>query len=211
MLSSAPPAQAAVDISGAWEVSVTTSRGVEIATLTLTKTADGYTGTVVRGTDHAPAAATVKDMAVTITITAQMSSGPAVFTLKGDVAGDTASGTADLGTRGTGTWTAKRVPAAADASGTWSLEIDTGQGTATPTFILKQDGEKLSGQYKGAFGEAPVTGTIKGNDAVFFVDLTIEGNSARINYTGTIDKDSMKGTVKFGDMGEAAFKGTRKR
>lgn len=205
------PPKAAADISGTWEISVSSSRGVETATVTLAKTADGFAGTASRGAEQATVAATVKDTMVSITITAQGSSGPTVFTLKGELAGDTMSGTGDFGSRGTAPWTMKRAAAAVDATGTWSLEVDTGQGTGTPTFILKQDGEKISGQYKGMFGEAPVAGTIKGNEIAFSVDITIEGNSARITYTGTIEKDTMKGKVKFGDLAEGTFKGTRQR
>jgi hypothetical protein len=56
-----------------------------------------------------------------------------------------------------------------------------------------------------------VTGTITGNAIAFSVDVTAEGNTIRVTYTGTVEKDTMKGTVKFGDLGEGAFKGTRKR
>jgi hypothetical protein len=43
----------------------------------------------------------------------------------------------------------------------------TQAGTGTPTVVLKQEGETLSGQYSGQLGEAPVTGTIKGNEFTF--------------------------------------------
>ncbi len=201
------------DISGSWELSVTTSRGPEVATLTLTKSGDKFSGAATRGSEQATAEATVKDKIVTIVITAQMSSGPATFTFTGEVKGETMSGTADLGARGTGLpWSAKRVaaPAGVDVTGTWNVEVDTGQGTGNPSFTFKQEGEKLSGQYRGLFGEAPVTGTIKGSAIEFWVDITVEGTKARVTYSGTVEKDTMKGTVKLGDLGEGTFKGTRK-
>lgn len=205
----APPA----DISGTWELSVTTSRGPEVAMLTLKKSGDTFSGAATRGSEQAVAEATLKGKAVTIVVTAQLQSGPATFTFTGEVAGDTMSGTAELGARGTGVpWTAKRAaaPAAIDVSGTWAVEVDTGQGTGTPSFTFKQEGEKLSGQYRGLFGEAPVSGTIKGNAIEFWVDISVEGTSARVTYSGTVEKDAMKGTVKLGDLGEGTFKGTRK-
>lgn len=202
----------AIDISGTWELTVTTSRGPESATLTLKKVGDKYSGMAARGSEQAQAEATLKDKAVTLIVIAQMQSGPATFTFTGEVTGDTMSGTADLGARGTGPWTAKRAAASTgvDVTGTWSVEVDTGQGTGNPTFTFKQEGEKLSGQYRGLFGEAPVTGTIKGDAIEFWVDITVEGTSARVIYTGTVEKDSMKGKVKLGDLGEGTFKGTRK-
>ncbi len=121
------------------------------------------------------------------------------------------SGTADLGARGTGVpWSARRAAAAVDVAGTWAVEVDTGQGTGNPSFTFKQEGEKLSGQYRGLFGEAPVTGTIKGSAIEFWVDITVEGTKARVTYSGTVEKDTMKGIVKLGDLGEGTFKGTRK-
>jgi hypothetical protein len=47
---------------------------------------------------------------------------------------------------------------AADVSGTWSFNVDTDAGSGTPTFVLKQSGEELTGTYSGALGEAKVKG-----------------------------------------------------
>ncbi|HWA28286.1 MAG TPA: hypothetical protein VG734_21740 [Lacunisphaera sp.] len=106
---------------------------------------------------------------------------------------------------------AKPAPApAVSAAGTWHLEIQTSQGTGTPTFTFKQDGENLTGQYKGLFGEAPVTGTLKGADVTFSVKVkTQDGQELTIAYAGTIDGDAMKGKVTFGSAGEGAFTGKR--
>jgi hypothetical protein len=205
------PQTASPDLSGTWELSVTTLRGPEIAMLTFKKAGDKYTGIATRGSEQASAEATLEGKAVTIVVTAQMQSGPATFTFTGEVTGDTMSGTAELGSRGSGQpWSAKRAATAVDVSGTWSIEVDTGQGTGTPSFTFKQEGDKLSGQYKGLFGEAPVTGTIKANAIEFWVDVTVEGTSVRVSYSGTVEKDTMKGKVALGDFGEGTFKGTRK-
>jgi hypothetical protein len=105
---------------------------------------------------------------------------------------------------------AKPAPASAvSAAGTWQLQIETGQGTGTPTFTFKQDGEALTGQYKGLFGEAPVTGSLKGADIRFSVKVNAQGQDMTIAYAGTIEGDSMKGKVTFGDAGEGSFTGKR--
>jgi hypothetical protein len=209
LISQGVPQGTSPDISGTWELSITTPRGVESATLTLKGNGDKFSGTAARATQPAPAEATVKDTAVTIIVTAPTQT----YTFSGEVAGDTMSGTADLGgARSSAPWSAKRKaePSAADVTGTWAVEVETGQGTGTPTFTFKQEGNKLSGQYRGLFGEAPVTGTIDGSAIVFSVDATVEGNTVRVTYSGTVDKDTMKGAVKFGDLAEGTFKGTRK-
>ena len=102
----------------------------------------------------------------------------------------------------------KSVPAVS-ATGIWHLQIETGQGTGTPTFTFKQEGETLSGQYKGLFGEAPVTGTLKGAAITFSVKVKAQGDDMTITYSGTVDGDTMKGKVAFGGVGEGSFTGKR--
>ena len=64
---------------------------------------------------------------------------------------------------------AARVAAQAkvDVTGKWAFSVETSAGAGSPTFTFKQDGEKLTGHYTGTFGEAEVTGTIKGADITF--------------------------------------------
>jgi len=97
-----------------------------------------------------------------------------------------------------------------DVTGTWDFQVETGQGSGTPVFTFKQEGEKLSGSYKGTFGEAPVTGTVKGNkiDFSFKVSGDIAGT---ITYAGTIEGDTMKGSVKIVDLGEGTFTGKKRK
>ncbi|HEX2862072.1 MAG TPA: hypothetical protein VHN79_10555 [Lacunisphaera sp.] len=98
---------------------------------------------------------------------------------------------------------------AISAAGTWQLQVDTGQGTGGPTFTFKQDGETLSGRYKGLFGEAPVTGALKGREIRFSVKVSAQGQEITITYSGTLEGDTMKGKVAFGDAGEGSFTGKR--
>jgi hypothetical protein len=68
----------------------------------------------------------------------------------------------------------------------------------------------LTGQYVGQLGEAPLSGTVKGAAIEFTINLTIEGSAVSIQYAGTVEKASMKGTVKLGDLGEGTFTATKK-
>ena len=97
-----------------------------------------------------------------------------------------------------------------DVSGTWSLSVETQQGTATPTVILKQAGERITGSYKGRLGESTLEGSIKGNEIRFAVKLKFQDQEVTITYSGTVEKDSMKGTVQFGDRGSGPFTARRK-
>jgi hypothetical protein len=64
--------------------------------------------------------------------------------------------------------------AAADISGTWSASVELDAGSGVATFVLKQEGDHLSGSYSGALGEAKVTGSVKGDD----VEWTFETEDA---------------------------------
>lgn len=203
-------AQSSPDVTGTWMMSAVTSRGNENATLVVKKEGDKYVGTITGPDGFAlPAQVTLKDNAITVIVSVESSSGARTITLSGTVDGDSMSGTADNSGRGTAPWTAKRAAATANVTGAWALEVATDQGTGTPTFTFKQDGEKLTGQYRGQFGEAPVTGTLKGADITFAVDVTIEGQTGRITYTGTVEKDTMKGSVAFAGLAQGTFKGVR--
>jgi hypothetical protein len=93
----------------------------------------------------------------------------------------------------------------------WALQIDLGGNTATPTATLKQDGEKLTGTYSSqVLGEQQITGTIKGSAISFGFQASFDGNAVKVTYTGTVDKDTMKGSVAFGDLGEGTFTGKKK-
>lgn len=98
----------------------------------------------------------------------------------------------------------------ANVNGEWNLTVETPNGTGTPSVIFKQDGETLTGNFKGRFGESPVKGTIKGTDIKFSFTISPQGQDIVVEYTGTVDGDSMKGKAKFGDMGEGNFTGKRK-
>ena len=95
---------------------------------------------------------------------------------------------------------------AADVSGTWHANVETEAGSGTPTFILKQTGETLTGSYSGALGEAKVLGSVKGDQVQIQFDASPSGDKVKVVYSGKLDGDKkMKGTVKLGDLGSGTF------
>jgi hypothetical protein len=209
------------DILGNWDVTVTAGQGPEtLAPLVLKKEGDQIVGTFSSPQGDQGVEASVKDNAVTIWFSVRTQNGPISVTMNGTAEGDTMKGSMDFGGRGQGQWAARRssvtraVTQAAesktDVTGTWAFQVELGAGTGTPTMTFKQEGEKLSGHYSGQLGEAPLTGTVKGNAIEFAIDVSVEGNAAHIVYTGTVEKDSMKGTVKLGDFGDAPFTAKKK-
>lgn len=93
-----------------------------------------------------------------------------------------------------------------DITGTWAVEIEIGGQQGMPEFTLKQEGKKLSGKYKGQFGDADVTGTVNGKD----VEFSFEAQGAKITYKGTIDRDTMKGTADYAGQATGDWKAKKK-
>src|SRR5262245_14219095 len=63
----------------------------------------------------------------------------------------------------------------ANVAGNWKLTLETPNAPANPSLVLKQDGEKLTGTYKGRFGESPLEGAVKGKEIKFTVKVNAQG------------------------------------
>lgn len=93
-----------------------------------------------------------------------------------------------------------------DLTGTWIVDVQTDMGSGNPTFVLKQEGEKITGTYTGSLGDSKVTGTLKGN--VLHLEFSIQGNL--ITYDGTAAANAISGKVNLADMASGTFSGKRK-
>ena len=94
----------------------------------------------------------------------------------------------------------------AEISGTWIMKVETSGGSGSPVFILKQEQDTIiGGTYTGLFGKANVNGTLIGNT----INIKFTASDIQMEYCGTVEGDSMKGTVKFGNMGEGTFTGKK--
>jgi hypothetical protein len=97
-----------------------------------------------------------------------------------------------------------------NVTGKWLFNVETGAGSGTPSMTFTQDGEKLTGKYQGQFGEADLTGTVKGQDIVFSFNVDAQGTAVNFKYSGTIEnKDALKGKVEIVGLGEGTFTAKR--
>lgn len=80
---------------------------------------------------------------------------------------------------------------AADVSGTWKGTAQTPVVTSERTFNFKVDGNKLTGDTTSdMFGKSTIDdGKIDGDTITFTVTIDLQGNQAKINYTGKIKGD----------------------
>lgn len=77
-----------------------------------------------------------------------------------------------------------------NVTGTWNFKVSGDSGNADQTIVMKQDGNKITGTFKGPRQSGTIDGTVDGNNIKFHVTAR-----AGIDYTGTIDGESMKGTL----------------
>jgi hypothetical protein len=95
-------------------------------------------------------------------------------------------------------------------TGTWAIEAHHSAGVSTPTATITQTAEKLTGKYVGSYGESVLTGSIKDNkEFTFSVEVGTE-QKVTLVYTGTLEGDTIKGSLTMGEMGEGTFTGKRK-
>ena len=97
-----------------------------------------------------------------------------------------------------------------NVTGDWTFTVTTDQGSGTPTMTFKQDGEKLTGKYNGQFGSADLTGTVKGDAITFTFTIDVQGQQAPATYKGTVEKNTMKGSMDIGGMVSGTFTATKK-
>jgi hypothetical protein len=202
----------AADVIGTWDATVTTSQGQEIPSqLKLKKDGDKIVGTISSHMGDAPVQAEVKGKALTISFTFQGQNGPMAIEMAGAVDGDTVKGTMAVGGQAEGSWSATR--AKDSLTGTWSATVQLPNVTASPTLVLKQDGDKLTGDYLSAqYGKFPLTGTIKGAAVSLSFAMNVEGNALNVTFTGALDKDgSLTGTANYGDMMSGSFVASKKK
>lgn len=99
--------------------------------------------------------------------------------------------------------------APANVAGQWSVSLELGSIVGHPTLDLKQDGEKLTGTYRGRYGAAPLEGAVKEQQIGFTVTMNAEGQEVSGYFSGTVEGDRMSGSVEFEGAGEGTWSATR--
>jgi hypothetical protein len=226
---------AAPDVLGTWDATFNTQQGAIPAQIKLKKDGGKLVGTIASQMGEAPLEAEVKDKTLSVWFNFNGQNGPVAIEMLGTIDGDKIKGTMTAAGAVAGDWSATRAkdPAApstsstpptqsapsapstspANLTGDWIATVDLSSMTATPAITLKQDGEKLTGEYVSAqYGKYAITGTVKGSDVTFWFAMSIEGSALNVTYTGTIEKDgSLKGSVNYGDMMSGTFVASKKK
>jgi hypothetical protein len=211
--------------AGDWDVTLNTPGGPRPFKANFKVDGEKLSGALKGERGELPIQGTVKGTEVKFSYTVKYMDNDLTITMTGNVDGDNIKGTADFGGFAQDEWSAKRASGSSaaastassaapatgdkiDVSGSWIFEVETSAGSGSPNFTFKQDGEKLTGRYKGALGEADLTGTVKGNQVEFSFKVSgqVEGT---IVYSGNTDGKTIKGKVKFAELGDGTFTGKK--
>ena len=94
--------------------------------------------------------------------------------------------------------------------GTWKLSVNTPMGAQESTLVLSNSGGTPTGtQSAGASEGRPVDDlTINGNNVSWKSSIT-KPMALTLEFTGTVDGDSISGKVKLGMFGNQTFSGVR--
>ncbi|MDT4895123.1 MAG: hypothetical protein QOH25_200 [Acidobacteriota bacterium] len=97
------------------------------------------------------------------------------------------------------------------ASGTWTLNVNLGEGDQSVTLVLQQEGETLRGSLQGALGSAQIANaSLSPNGELrFTVPVTVGGQTTEATFTGTITGNQMRGTAQTVGGAPGTFTGTR--
>jgi hypothetical protein len=84
--------------------------------------------------------------------------------------------------------------------------VETSQGSGSPTVVLQQKGEQLTGTFNSQiFGEAKLSGSVKGKVIEFGFEGDAGGQTIKVSYKGTIESPTaMKGTAMYAGFDERA-------
>ena len=101
--------------------------------------------------------------------------------------------------------------ATAPAAGTWTLNVQLGEGEHSVTLALQQEGETLRGSIQGALGTAEIANASvsAAGEIRFTARVTLGGQTTEATFNGTISGNSMRGTVQAVGQSPGTFTGTR--
>jgi hypothetical protein len=191
-------AEEKIDVSGGWNVSIEIGGNTGTPLFVLKQDGEKLTGKYKGQFGEADITGRVKGDEIEFSFEGQ--GAKVVYT--GTIKKNTMEGTADYAGQATGNWKGKKI----DVTGTWNVEIDLNGNTGTPAFTLKQQDDKVTGRYKGQFGEADVKGKVTGDE----IEFSFEAQGSEIKYKGKIDKDTMKGEADYAGQATGSWSGKRK-
>ena len=94
-----------------------------------------------------------------------------------------------------------------DVTGKWEITTVTQRGDRTSTVEFKQSGEDLVVTMQGRQGGTMTAkGTVRGDRIEWSITRETPRGEFKMDYSGTVSGDQMKGKVQFGEMGSGEWR-----
>jgi imidazolonepropionase-like amidohydrolase len=102
-------------------------------------------------------------------------------------------------------------PGRSNLSGTWTVNVNLGQGDRSITLTLQQEGERLSGSIAGTLGAGEISNASASTagEIRFTVSLNVEGQTKEATFTGRVANNEIRGTVAVVGMAPGTFTATK--
>ncbi|HEV2836744.1 MAG TPA: amidohydrolase family protein [Pyrinomonadaceae bacterium] len=96
-------------------------------------------------------------------------------------------------------------------SGTWTANVNLGQGDRAITLTLQQEGERLSGSIAGPLGAGEISNASASNtgEVKFTVSVNVEGQTKEATFTGRLANNEIRGNVSIVGSAPGTFTATR--
>jgi hypothetical protein len=95
------------------------------------------------------------------------------------------------------------------ADGTWEITVKSPLGAQASTVVLATDGATLTGEQTGQGETGPIyDGVVDGDSVSWWVNVT-KPMPLKIEFTATIDGDTISGKAKAGGFPAMSFSGSR--
>jgi uncharacterized pyridoxal phosphate-dependent enzyme len=103
------------------------------------------------------------------------------------------------------------IPTGAPASvqGAWAVAIQYSRGMGEQQFTVEQSGNDLRGTQRGELYTTALKGVIHADQIELRSNMEVSGNSIPWTFQGTVQGNTMGGTVHLGEYGEATWKAIR--
>jgi D-glucosaminate-6-phosphate ammonia-lyase len=99
---------------------------------------------------------------------------------------------------------------AGDLTGRWDVHIEFAAGSADETLHLNQQGNRIFGTHQGAFVSRECSGSVAGNEVTIASNIgEIHGAALSYRFKGTLDGDSMSGSLDLGEYLKARWTARR--
>src|SRR5262245_5899223 len=102
-------------------------------------------------------------------------------------------------------------PGRNNLSGTWSVNVNLGEGDRTMTLTWQQEGERLSGSIAGSLGTGEISNASASNtgEVRFTATVNVGGQTKEATFTGRLANNEIRGSVAIVGMAPGTFTATR--